>query len=116
MKNVVTCLVGKTFSGKDVICVQHPENEIYLIEWYRTFLDDEIVQAYAVFEYLQIRELRKYGHESPFLLSYENHALLIRKTFQKRAEFDLAKKFKLYTSIDIIRLGASIVTPEFRDI
>ena len=81
----------------------------------RNYGADEHFDAYALFQFLLMRELSKYGRESAHIKRYELHGRFHknRLTRQERARQKTA--LALTTIFDVVNFGKSRADPIFHD-
>lgn len=112
--NILYQMVGKTRSGKNIVCVTNLDKieviQTYFVEL--TFSAEDLFDAFAVFEYLSLRAKRK---EDPLADLYEEHSIEIHNLLPYD-EYELAKlRAGVLTVFDLRKLGESLVGIEFKD-
>jgi hypothetical protein len=112
--NVLHLVVGKTRTGKSIICATNLEeiNAIRIHFGPHLFSADDIFDAFALFSYLLIRSTRK---KCDFSGLYKEHSVEIRRLLSLE-EYEAAKlRAGVVTVFDLRKLGESLASFEFKD-
>lgn len=107
-------IVGKTNSGKIVFCALDSKNVQYISEYMSvsSFSLEDLLDSYALFEYLSIRAQRRVDS---FAEIYSEHSSEIRKMLSPE-DFEKAKfKAGVVTVFDLRILGEILASIEFKD-
>ncbi len=108
--------VGVTRSGREISVSFVDELDIQLRRMFCDFSKEDVFDAFAVFEYLLLRTLRREEGENGQQLLYAHLSRRLLKALKVRHfEYFIQVKSRLRTSIDIVNYGSRLVSPEFRD-
>lgn len=110
--------VGNTNSGKVISAPYDVESkENYTKQFGLDYDYYEVFEIYAIFEYLSIRELRKFGTDSKFLKTYQS---ISKKAYSFLDATDklasIKEKAGIKNSLGVLKLGRSLVLPEFKGV
>lgn len=110
--------VGRTSNGS-VVSIPY---DLKILEKYMVQLDFiynwfEIFEIHAIFEYMSIREKSRYSENSLHLEIFQSISIRTRYLLISINQFDEAmKKYGIKNSIDVLKLGESLVLSEFKGI
>lgn len=115
---IFTYIVGYTSSEK-VICFPYDLKTVddFVSGLIKTFDWQEIFEVYAIAEYLVTKELRKDHTQSQFFAIYQSvstniYGLLV----EKQKLYEVLEGAEIRNSIDVLKIGESLVLPEFKRI
>ena len=108
-------IVGKTRTGKLIVCALKFENIDFVAKYFArfNFSNDDLLDAYALFEYLSIREKRK---NDSLMRFYSEHSSEIHKIFSPEEYAEAKLKAGIVTAFDLRRLGETLANIEFKDL
>ncbi len=113
---VVVNKFGKTRLGKDIVLLVEDDSASELTLYYDFTIDDHF-DAYAVFEYLALREKRRSGEDSlwfdRFLQQVRYHSRILNKIGAMRG---CALRAKAIGAFKLRDHGQSLATVEYRDL
>ena len=112
--NVLHLVVGKTRTGKSIICATNLEeiNAIRIHFGPDCFSADDLFDAFALFSYLSIRSARK---KMAIVDLYKEHLVAIRNLLSQE-DYEAAKlRAGVVTVFDLRKLGESLASFEFTD-
>jgi hypothetical protein len=108
-------LIGTTSSGKRIYSAYRPDEvEISIDMNFVDFSYADYFEAYCLFEYLSLRTFKKHSSTSVEFLVYLIFIDIIKEHLGHRLEM-IKTEMKLMTVIDVVKLGASFVSIEFKD-
>lgn len=112
--NFLHQIIGKTRTDKILICAISAENAIVIPRYFQDqcFSVEELLDAFAVFEYLSIRAERK---NDPSKEVYSKHSLEIWILLSTKDYEGAKSQAGVVTLFDLIRLGRNLVNIEFKD-
>lgn len=118
LKDFYGITVAKTSSGKTVSI---PYNSKvfgkYLDFICSNFNWFEIFEIHAIFEFLSIREIRKIDADFGAFNMFQAISKETRRFLEEKMKFDTAiKRANIKSSVDILKLGESLVLSEFKGI
>ncbi len=106
-------IVGKTRSNKIVYCAIEPQKTRTISEYFESssFSKNDLFDAYAIFEYLSIRSLRR---RDPMTTVYIEHSAEVRKLLSN-IDFENEKlESKIFTVFDLRNFGEQLTNVEFK--
>lgn len=104
--------VGKALSGRTVHCLGRVEDiSKHIDSLFAQFNLEEMFCAFAIFEYLTVRALRR-GDELSLFIAHGD--AVYHKMLTEGIE-DLKAQHGIVTSIDVCKFGRSLVNVEFSD-
>jgi hypothetical protein len=109
-------LIGTTSSGKKIYSAYRPDQvEISIEINYKDFSYVDYFETYCVFDYLNVRAYKKYSSDSAEFFIYGLYLDAIRVHLGHHLEL-IKKEMKLHMVFDVVKLGASLVVVEFKDL
>lgn len=105
--------VGSTRSGKIILYSSSINDLSSIIKCFEEtcFSSDDLLDAFAVFDYLALRGMRR-GDE---VVIYERHAETIQNILDSRELIEARKRAKIRSAFDLRDLGKSLAAVEFAD-
>ena len=111
--NIIHTRVGTTRSGKIIPYTQSVKDLGTIIQYFEDalFTSDDLYDAFAVFNYLALRAIRR-GDETAIFYS---HALRIQGALDPQELNDARTRAKVGSAFDLRDLGKSLAAVEFTD-
>ena len=106
--------LGSTRSGM-IIRYHITDDTEELTKLTHNYRSEDHFDAYALFQFLLMRELSKYGRESVHIKRYELHGRFHKNRLTRRERAYQMTALALTTIFDIVNFGKSRADPIFHD-
>jgi hypothetical protein len=107
---IIHVRVGTTRSGKIIPYSSSIQNFDFLVKYFENnFSVDDVLDAFAVFEYLALRSVRRQDKAAKF----DRHAIAIQSIFDPQELFNARQRANIKSAFDLRDLGKSLVALEF---